>query len=275
MPHPSLGAHTFGFAWTEPATVTLERLTTFGFGNLQLMAIPPHFDPWATDRVQTRILRRILEQTSAKLLAIDLSSADVNLASSMPEAVNFGVDAYTAAMDRCVELGAKAICIASGRRHALLAGVNAELLEVYRDAFERLHDEAIKRGLTVVLENHPQGLLATASQIEQFLAAGRYRDVSVCYDVANAVAVGEDPVAGLTALMPRLGIVHLSDSPVGQWRHDPIGSGSIDFRAIGKCLNDSAFNGSVVLEILSATPFDDLNASVARLIEQGWEFTAS
>jgi sugar phosphate isomerase/epimerase len=275
MPHPTLGAHTFGFAWSEPATTTIERLTSFGFGNVQLMAIPPHFDPWATDRVQTRLIRTILERTNARLLAVDLSSADVNLASSMPEAVTFGVDAYVSAMDRCEELGGKAICVASGRRHALLDTVNATLLDVYRDAFERIHEEAQKRGLGVVLENHPQGLLAGAAQIEAFLSAGKYPGVTVCYDVANAFAVGEDPVAGLTALRPRLSIVHLSDSPKGQWRHDPIGTGSIDFRAIGKALTASSFTGPVVLEILSSTPFADLNAGVARLIEQGWEFTAS
>jgi hypothetical protein len=30
-----------------------------------------------------------------------------------------------------------------------------------------------------------------------------------------------------------------------------------------------------MLEILSPTPFDDVNVSVARLMKQGWEFTAS
>jgi sugar phosphate isomerase/epimerase len=275
MPHPTIGAHTFGFAWTEPSTTTVERLTSFGFSNVQLMAIPPHFDPWATDRVQTRIIRGILERTNARLLAVDLSSADVNLASSMPEAVTFGVDAYISAMDRCEELGAKAICVASGRRHALLDHVNERLGDVYRDAFERVHEEAQKRGLGVVLENHPQGLLSEAEQIEAFLSVGKYPGVTVCYDVANAFAVGEDPVVGLTTLKSRLGIVHLSDSPKGQWRHDPIGSGDIDFRAIGRHLTATGFTGPAVLEILSPTPFDDLNASVAKLIEQGWEFTAS
>jgi deoxyribonuclease-4 len=55
----------------------------------------------------------------------------------------------------------------------------------------------------------------------------------VIYDVANAVAINGDPVAGLETLWPRLGIVHLSDSPKGQWRHDPIGTGAVDFAAIG------------------------------------------
>jgi sugar phosphate isomerase/epimerase len=275
MPHPTLGAHTFGFAWSEPASTTLERLTSLGFGFVQLMAVPPHFDHWANDRVQSRIIRSILEKTSATLLAVDLSGGDIDTASAMPQAVAFGLDAYIAAMDRCVELGAKAICVASGRRNAPSDAGNAGLLDVYRTAFARIHQEATARGLGVVIENHPLGLLPDAASIDRFLTDGGYADVKVVYDVANAHAVGEDPVAGLTRLMPRLAIVHLSDCPKGKWRHDPIGSGGVDFRAIGKYLNDSAFTGPVVLEILSPRPFDDLSASVGRLIEQGWEFTAS
>jgi hypothetical protein len=37
----------------------------------------------------------------------------------------------------------------------------------------------------------------------------------VIYDVANAFAIGEGLVGGLKSLWPRLGIVHLSDSPKG------------------------------------------------------------
>jgi sugar phosphate isomerase/epimerase len=108
----------------------------------------------------------------------------------MPEAVTFGVDAYISAMGRCEELGAKAICVASGRRHALLDTVNATLLDIYGAAFERIHEEAQKRGLSVVLENHPQGLLADAAQIEAFRSIGQYPGVTVCYDVAKLIEQG-------------------------------------------------------------------------------------
>jgi sugar phosphate isomerase/epimerase len=104
--------------------------------------------------------------------------------------VSFGVDAYISAIDRCEALGAKAICVASGRRHALLDTVDARVLDIYRAAFERIHEEAQKRGLSVVLENHPQDLLADAAQIEAFLSIGRYTGVTVCYDVAKLIEQG-------------------------------------------------------------------------------------
>ena len=128
------------------------------------------------------------------------------------------------------------------------------------------------RGLGVGLENHPQGLLADAATIRGFLDAEEYRDVGVIYDVANAVAIGEDPVAGLATLGPRLRAVHLSDSPLGQWRHDPIGSGEIDFTAIGGELRRQAYEGPVVLEILSDNPLQGLIEGAQRLVRDGWSF---
>lgn len=92
-----------------------------------------------------------------------------------------------------------------------------------RRAFVTIYEHGLRNNVRLVLENHPQGLLADAEAIEAFLAREGYDDVKVVYDVANAFAAGEDPSAGLARLALRLGIVHLSDSPRGIWRHEPIG----------------------------------------------------
>jgi deoxyribonuclease-4 len=44
-----LGAHTFGFAWDCVAEEAIERLAAAGYRSIQLMATPPHFDPWQKD----------------------------------------------------------------------------------------------------------------------------------------------------------------------------------------------------------------------------------
>jgi deoxyribonuclease-4 len=94
----------------------------------------------------------------------------------------------------------------------------------------------------------------------------------VIYDVANAVAINGDPVACLETLWPRLGIVRLSESPKGQWRHDPIGTGAVDFAAIGALLRRKGFEGAVVLEILSGAPLRGLTDGVAALQALGFSF---
>ncbi|WP_407180961.1 sugar phosphate isomerase/epimerase family protein [Bradyrhizobium sp. STM 3562] len=163
--------------------------------------------------------------------------------------------------------------MASRRRHALLAKANDRLMVSFREAFARIHDKATRAGVPIILENHPQGLLASAADIVRFLDAEGYTDMPVIYDVANAVAIGEDPVEGLKILWPRVGIIHLSDSPKGQWRHDPIGSGEIDFAAIAAELRRRAYAGRIVLEILSERPLQDIGEGAAALRRQGLHFT--
>ncbi|BCA03268.1 sugar phosphate isomerase/epimerase family protein [Bradyrhizobium diazoefficiens] len=273
MTLPVLGAHTFGFAWDCVAEDAIERLAAAGYRTIQLMATPPHFDPWVQDAARTRRIRALIERHCLSLLALDLASSDINLASPSQHVVDFAVSSYVATIDRAAELGARWICVGSGRRHALLAKANDRLMVSFRDAFARIYDKAERAGVPVILENHPQGLLASAADITRFLDAEGYAGMPVIYDVANAVAIGEDPVEGLRALWPRLGIVHLSDSPKGQWRHDPIGSGEIDFAAIAALLRQPAYEGRIVLEILSDQPLKDIDEGAAILKRQGLAFS--
>jgi sugar phosphate isomerase/epimerase len=268
-----VGAHTFGFVWHSEAEAAVEAIAGAGFKTVQLMATPPHFDPWDDDPARTRRLRRLLERNGMELLAADLASSDVNLASPSHDVVAFSVDAYYRTIARCAELGARWVCVGSGRRHALIARANLQLMETFRPAFRAIVAEAERCGLGVILENHPQGLLADAAAIDRFLAEEGYDRVPVIYDVANAFAIGEDPAEGIAALRQRLGIIHLSDSPAGHWRHDPIGSGAIDFAAIWASLTRTGFSGPVVLEILSDEPLADLTDGVRRLKDLGWSLS--
>ena len=201
-----LGAHTFGFVWHNDAESALVAIAEAGFKQVQLMATPPHFDLWAEDHNRTRRLSAILKRNGLELLAADLASSDVNLASASRDVVAFSVEAYRRLIARCAELGARWVCVGSGRRHALLARANLKLMETFRSAFATIVEEARRQGVGVILENHPQGLLADAGAIDRFLAQEGYGHVPVIYDVANAFAIGEDPAAGVAALRDRLGI---------------------------------------------------------------------
>jgi sugar phosphate isomerase/epimerase len=269
---PQLGCHTFGFVWDRDAEAAVAALVANGFSALQLMAMPPHYDPWSVPGARQERLRRTIEASGAELLALDLASSDVNLASLAPEAVAFAVDAYARAIGHGAALGARWLCIGSGRRHALAPQSDGALLDVYRRAFEQILDLAGRCGLKVILENHPNGLLDEAGAIADFLED--YNDVAVIYDVANAAAIGEDPVVGLERLHQRIGIIHLSDAPAGQWRHDPIGSGAIDFAAIGQWVGEAGYAGPVVLEVISPTPLEGAMAGRRRLAEAGWRFVS-
>jgi sugar phosphate isomerase/epimerase len=272
MQYATLGAHTFGFVWQSDVTAAVEAIAQAGFRGIQIMATPPHFDPWRVDLERTRRLRAIIDRAGLELLALDLASSDINLASPSDDVVAFAVDAYERAIERAAELGARWVCVASGRRHPLVPEANARLRDTYERAFARIHEYAGRRGVGVILENHPQGLLPTASSMIGFLDRAGFTDVPVIYDVANALAADEDPVAGFAQLRDRVSILHLSDTPTGQWRHDPIGSGNVDFEGLGRAVSAHAFAGQIVLEILAPDALGHLTQGVERLRALGWVF---
>lgn len=257
------GAHTFGFVFDRDAEAAVAALAEAGFQRIELMATPPHYDPWNVPAGRQRRLRAAIESAGVELIALDLASSDVNLASLAPEAVDFAVRAYCTLAERAAELGAAAICVGSGRRHALLPNVNARLMASFAVAFERILAAARRAGVGVWIENMPAGLLPDAEAIAGFIAS--YEGVGVVYDVANAFAAGEDPAAGIRRLSGRIEAIHLSDAPRGLWRHDPVGSGDIDFAAALDARDAHASRAPALIEILSGSPLSDLVEGRRRL----------
>ena len=91
------------------------------------------------------------------------------------------------------------------------------------------------------------------------------------YDVANAVFSGEDPAEWLPKAKKRLRLVHLSDTPTDRWRHDPVGTGDVDFKDVAETLRAIGYDGPSMLEIVSPTPDRDIAESQRLLAQWGWE----
>jgi deoxyribonuclease-4 len=96
-------------------------------------------------------------------------------------------------------------------------------------------------------------------------------DVGIIYDPANAPAAGEDPAAGVRDVRERLRLVHLSDTPAGGWKHDPIGTGDIDFAAFNATLRDIGYTGLSMMELITRTPDSDIPDSLEKLRAFGWD----
>jgi sugar phosphate isomerase/epimerase len=265
----TFGAHTFGAVWTHDAAGAIDTFAALGFCDFQLMAMAPHLDPWHGERAIDAI-RSSLDGCGGRVIAVDLPSSDINVASSTPAAVEFAMQTYKHAMSLAHAVGARWLTINSGRRHMLSPPPDERLLDIYRDALTRLSASAEECGVRILIENIPGCLLETAVALKGFLDEQGFANVNVLYDVANAAAVGEDPVAGLALLGKRVAVVHLSDAPEGAWRHGPIGAGDIDFDAIQAQLDTMRYEGEVVLEIISPTPVEDLRASLTELRRRNW-----
>lgn len=267
-----LGVHTFGFIWDRDAAQATDDLAAEGFRHFQFLAGSPHLDPWAADRSVLTATRRAVDRVGGSIVAVDLPSSETNLASSNRAVVDFSVSAYLKVLDVASELGARWLTINSGRKHGLLPPPDDRLLGIYRGAVECLVRAAQPRGVRLLLENIPGMLLSDASTAKAFLDKEDYGQVDVLYDVTNAAAIGEDPAEGIRTLGQRIQLVHLSDAPPGQWRHDPIGTGAIDFGAIREALTGIGYTRGVVIEAISQDTLPDLVASRERLDAMGWRF---
>jgi sugar phosphate isomerase/epimerase len=267
-----LGVHTFGFIWDRDALQATEDLAAQGFRDFQYLASSPHLDPWNAPPATLSAIRCAVDAVGGSIIAVDLPSSETNLASVNQAVVDFSVAAYLKVLDLASGLGARWLTINSGRKHGLLPPPDDRLLTIYRGALQRLAKAAQPRGVRLLLENIPGMLLADARSAKSFLDAEDHAIVDVLYDVTNAAAIGEDPADGIRTLAERIRLVHLSDAPKGQWRHDPIGTGAIDFDGIRTALSHIGHTHGVVIEAISKNTLPDLVASRGRLKEMGWRF---
>jgi deoxyribonuclease-4 len=260
-----LGAHTFGLVWQLDVVESIEKLGAHGFRLFQLLASPPHLPQLNPHSALANRIRRAVANVGGSILSLDLPVSEINIASPIPEVVAFSVDHYRKAIDFAAAVESRHITVTSGRKHALLPPPAGEMDGIFEDAFHRVAVYAQRAGLRVLFENHPQGFRPDVGSMMELIARPGLDHVDLLYDVANGFAIGEDPVAGLHAAATRLGGVHFSDAPSGAWRHDPIGTGDIDFASILCALDEIGFTGPCVAEIISDSPLQHLLQARERL----------
>jgi sugar phosphate isomerase/epimerase len=136
----------------------------------------------------------------------------------------------------------------------------------FREALDTLVPAAAKAGTRMVAENMPFGFLPRADQMMSALDDYGGDEVGVVYDVANAVFAREDPVEGLRLVRDRLELVHLSDTGLEAYRHDPIGRGVVDFAGFAEGLTEVGYSGVAMLEVISDNADADIADSADRLL---------
>ena len=63
--------------------------------------------------------------------------------------------------------------------------------------------------------------------------------------------------------------MHLSDASAKRWAHEPVGLGTVDFATIFRTLDEIAFDGACILEVVTSTPLPDIESSLAALASAG------
>jgi len=261
----ALGASTFAFAWREPALDALRRLQALGLNGFDVILTPGHCWPGELTAADRSRLAATLAAEGIRIDSVNFPALDLNLASCVAEVRKYSVGRYRDAMLLGAELGARGVVAVPGRVSPLIGPPREETERWLAESIAELLAVAEETDASVFLELHPQTPIPTVQALDRFVAGFDDPRLRVAYDVANAELVCEDQGEALRRLAPRLGQVHLSDASTTRWAHDRIGHGTVDFATVFRTLDEIAFDGACILEVVTATPLPDIEASMAAL----------
>lgn len=241
--------NSYGFLWISRADHAVRTLLAEGYRDFELMLQPPHLalDPEAEE---VRALGAMSAAGDIAIHALNMPSMDTNLASPVPEMRAHSVEMFRRQIRLAGAMGVRHIICAPGRISPLSPAPQQLLNQWMADSIAALLPLAREYGVTLAMENLPIASFPRAEDLLSFLERFDAPELGICYDVANAHFVAEDPVEGLRLLAERLSLVHFSDTTRTAWRHDTIGEGEIVFERINDALDAISYRGPLVLEII-------------------------
>jgi len=136
------------------------------------------------------------------------------------------------------------------------------------DSFESLASLTKEYGIKIAIHNHGPG--HKYGRLEQVQKAVEKWPVEIgaCVDTGHVLRSGEDPVAWIKALGPRVHDVHLKDFSDAKTEHI-LGKGKLDIVGVLKALKDVKFPGilAVEYELNEKNPIADVKECLAAVRE--------
>lgn len=263
------GVNTYSYTLSMAADACIDRLADAGFTTLELMLYPGHLWP-GDDRVTPDAVRRTAARRGVRIVSLNTPNLDVNIGAADAVVRERSIGLLSDFVRLGADLEAEAVIVGPGKPNTLLPLPDAVLEERFHAALDRLLPIAAKAGPALWIENMPFAFLPDAGRLMASIERFGADEIKVCYDVANAHFIGEDPRAGLERVRSRLALVHVSDTGRDAFRHDPVGRGTVDFARLPSALASVRMAHPPVLEVISREPDRDIADSAARLAGLGW-----
>lgn len=259
--------NTYAYTQSLTAEETVRRLADLGVRALELMFYPGHL--WLEDGPAALAgLRRALDRAGATLVSVNTPNIDLNLAAASAEMRAHSLAVNEAYLRIAGALGAGGLVLGPGKANPLFPLPRETMLGHFHAALDRLLPVADAEGVAIWAENQPFAFLPDAAGLVEAVAG--HGAVGICYDVANAHFIGEDPLDGLALAGDRLALVHISDTARTAYRHDPVGDGDIDFARLAGAVGSATPGMPPALEIICAEPDRNIARSAAALIAMGY-----
>ena len=266
-----IAVNTYSYIYRLSAPDSVHHLLGLGFKRFELLFNAGHI--WVSDLEPSsrNAPPTWLTNEGAEIVSFNLPIMDHNLTSPNPDTRLFTYERFLELIELASVWSVPYVVLVPGKVSPLLPAPATSLLGWFIDGVSALAEVASQCGTKILIENVPATFAPLASDLTKVLEKLNDNRVGVVYDVANGMFAGEDPAAGLKLLGDWIELIHLSDTGKNLWRHDPVGTGEVDFRSVAEAIHSIGFSGQSVMEIISSNPDHDLLESRRLLAQWGWQ----
>lgn len=270
-PSLTIAVNTYSYIYTHNAFEAARHLRKIGFEEFEFLFNSPHI--WVSELPNgTRDVKpKIITDDNSRVISFNLPIMDHNITSPNPDTRKFTQRRFKELIELAGSWSVPYVVLVPGKISPLFPAPEKLIREWLLEGLSVLAEWAQEAGTKVLIENVPVTSVPLAMDLLKILGEINHPNVGIVYDVANAYYAGEDPAKELRKLGGVVDLVHLSDTSHHEWRHDPIGTGEIDFGSIREALGEIGFDGLSVMEIISSNPDHDLVESWERLASFGWK----
>jgi L-ribulose-5-phosphate 3-epimerase len=269
---PSMIINTFSYLWTSTAIDAICELSRSGFSVFEVPISSPHCWPDEMTPVMRSDGKKRLQDCAASVRSLNAGGYDINLASPAANMRRKSKDHIKDVIDLAFDWDVAEVVISPGTRRPMIPPSIPNALGWLYESLETLLPRAEQAGVRLLLENTPYCFRPTFNELIDIVKEFDNERLRIVYDVANAAYIGEDPASCLLSGHSAIGLVHVSDTSLDRWGHDPIGTGIVNFESLGKAIEEAGKSGDVVLEIIRDNdPLKEINNGIAELKRRGWK----
>ncbi|MCA2220117.1 sugar phosphate isomerase/epimerase family protein [Nonomuraea aurantiaca] len=270
--------NTFSYLWSSTAIDAIAELVDNGYKTFEVPISSPHCWPDEISISERSAMKARLSEYGARIRSLNAGGYDINLASPGANMRRKSIEHIKSVIDLAVAWDVPEVVISPGTRRPM---ISPSLEKAYGWMYESLGDLiplAKQAGTRLLLENTPYCFTPTIRDLAGIVRTVNDDVLKIVYDVANAAYIEEDPVAGLLSHQESIALVHISDTGLETWGHDPIGTGVVDFEGLGDAVEATCGVGNVVLEIIREenTLYEFTKQCTTSEIKAGnWEINSS
>lgn len=263
--------NTFSYLWKATAIDAIAELVDDGYTTFEIPISSPHCWPDEISQVERSKTRAKLSEYGAEIRSLNAGGFDLNLASPAASMRRRSIEHIDSVIELAAAWDVPEIVISPGTRRPMISPSLEQVHGWLYDSLDVLIPRAKQAGTRLLFEQTPYCFTPTIETLAHVVRTVDDDALKIVYDVANAAYIGEDPVASLLSHQESIGLVHISDTGTEIWGHDPIGTGVIDWPALGNAVEATLGVDNVVLEVIrEEDTLQEFAQALRDLSREGW-----